>query len=109
MTWELEQVKPIDCTMDDSGVYTVIHRVVTKETHKEYSGERVQVRVDVLNVSSNEPIRSFIGNGNDVRKTVVRFIGDFLYPMNHRFSREHVSYIGYEIARAESDSNYVQD
>ena len=108
MKRELEQVKPIDCTMDDSGIYTVIHRVVKTETHEEYSGERVFVRVDVMN-TDNEPIHSFIGDANDVRKTVIRYLEDFNYPLVHRFSREHASYIGYEIARAEADPNYKQD
>ena len=104
MQWELEQVKPIDCTMDDSGVYTVINRIVKTETHKEYSGQRVLVRVDILNIGIDIPVRSFIGVGNDVRKAVIHFIGNL-----YKFSREHASYIGYEIARAEADVNYKQD
>lgn len=109
MAWELEQVKPIDCTLDDSGVYTVIHRVVKAETHKQYAGDRLLIRVDVLDNEGGEPIRSFIGNGNDVRKAVIAFMGDCVYPSPRRFSQEHASYIGYEIARAEADENYVQD
>lgn len=113
MAWKLEQVEPIDCIIDDSGVYTVIHRVAKAETHKEYSGERILVRVDVMvdDGDNDEPIRSFIGNGNDVRKAVIAFLIDefILYDNAGLISAEHASYIGYEIARAEADTNYVQD
>ena len=98
--------------MDDCGLYTVVNRVVKMETHKEYSGERILVRVDILS-NENEPIRSFIGNGNDVRKAVIRFI--LAYLQGHRcphqrgtFSREHASYIGWEIHRADTDPGYEQ-
>ncbi len=123
MDWKLETVEPRECTLDDSGVYTVIYRVIKTENHKEYEGTRVCIRVDVLQQrevpgapddSMDEPIRSFVGNGNDVRKAVIEFLQHYqtvetMTPDNKFISLEHASYIGYEIARAEADENYIQD
>lgn len=118
MTWELREVSDVDCTMDDSGVYVVINRVVRTETHKEYSGERVLVRADLMQVYSNRinelkqnvPIVSFIGSANNVRKHLIRFIMERMIPVDqYPISHEHASYIGYELLRAETDPNYVQD
>ena len=108
MVWELETVEPRECTLDDSGVYTVIHRVVPVETQIQFVDELVPVRVDVM-TTDNKPIRSFIGNGNDVRKRVIDFIVKYHSDNHILISREHASYIGYEIARAEADENYKQD
>ena len=113
MNWQLIEVtEDVPCTMDDSGIYTVINRVVETETHKQHSGERVRVRVDVMTVSCNVPIQSFTGyNPNAVRKAVIRFIPKFLDPALGciPISIEHASYIGYEIHRAFTDPQFVQD
>ena len=109
MTWQLVEVSDVDCTMDDSGVYVVVNRVVRKETHKQYSGERVLVRADLMTVN-NAPIMSFIGSANNVRKHLIRFIKVYSgIPSMAMLSWEHASYIGYELHRAETDPNYVQD
>lgn len=63
MQWELKEVEYVERTMNESGVYTVIHRIVKTETHKEYSGERIFVRVDVHITANAEPIQSFTGDG----------------------------------------------
>ena len=112
MAWELEEAEPRECTLDDSGVYTVIHRIAPAETQIQFVDELVPVRVDVM-TTDNKPIRSFVGNGNDVRKAVIAFLtgnkDEFASDENGYVSREHTSYIGYEIARAEADENYIQD
>ena len=120
MQWELREVQDTECTMDDSGVYVVVHRVVTTETHKEYSGERVSVRADLMGQryvdssgSTDGPtedyaIMSWVGTANAVRKALIRFMADPMVRTGY-LSPEHASYIGYELLRAETDSNYVQD
>lgn len=111
--WELEKVEPIECTLDDSGVYTVINRTVQKETHKQYAGGRLAIRVDVMATDGDKPLRSFVGPGNDVRKRVIAWIVKYFASNDGNgagfISGEHASYIGYEIARAMSDPEYVQD
>lgn len=118
MQWELREVNDIDCTMDDSGVYVVIHRVVKTETHKEYSGEKVLVRADLMadstsrsDLPTDKPIMSWIGTANAVRKHLIAFLHVFRGPhhTNHYPSLEHASYIGYELHRAETDPHYIQD
>lgn len=104
MTWELKPVKDIDATLDESGVYVVINRIVTTDTHKQYAGERVVVRADLM-TSAGEPIVSFIGKANAVRKHLIRFNEGLMPAM----SLEHASYIGHELLRAELDPRYVQD
>lgn len=113
MQWELEKVEKIDCTMDDSGVYTVINRVM--ETNYGHGAGTVlkAIRVDVMTDNHGEnadfPLRSFIGPGNDVRKRVIAWLWDRPLEQANCISSEHASYIGYEIARAMIDENYVQD
>ena len=103
MTWELREAKHVEAAPDDSGVYAVINRVAVKTTHKEYSGEVIRVRLDLM-TSAGDPIMSWIGSANNVRKHAIAYIdGRYLS------SREHASYIGYELLRAETDPNYVQD
>ena len=110
MEWELKHVKDVEAVLDDSGVYVVIHRVETTETHKEHSGIRVSVRVDLMKSGTvkyqAEPIMSFEGTANAVRKALIRFF----YTRNRpTVSLEHASYIGYELLRAELTPGYVQD
>ncbi len=94
--------------MDDSGVYVVINRVVDTVTHKQYAGERVRVRADLM-TAKDEPIVSFIGTANAVRKHLIHFLAEYLNLRWTAFSREHASYIGCELLRAETDPQYVQD
>lgn len=111
MQWELRQAGDIDCTLDASGVYVAIHRVVRTEVHKEHSGQVVRVRADLM-TSAGEPIVSFIGTANNVRKHLLTFLALFCWEIcteGHMISHEHASYIGYELLRAETDEHYVQD
>jgi len=98
MTWELREVKDTECTMDDSGVYTVIHRTADG-----------RVRADLMAVKGSEPIVSFIGTANAVRKALIRYLSNNRIGTHPYISQEHASYIGYELLRAEMDPNYVQD
>lgn len=116
MTWKLHEVSDIDATIDDSGLYVVINRVVTRGVHKEYAGEIVTVRADLMQTDpSGGPTHglvSFVGKANAVRKHLIRFIVDnFLLSQQSTmaFSSEHASYIGYELLRAENTEGYVQD
>ena len=110
MTWELVEATDVDCTMDDSGIYTVIHRVVNKTSHKERVGEHVLVRVDIMSADKNDPLISFIGKADNVRKHVIRWIDDrHVIHEIPRISFEHASHIGSEIKRAELDPMFVQD
>ena len=119
--WKLVHTTPIECTMDDSGVYTVINRIEEPDTHKGYIGKRVSVRCDIMLsrqcpkmdgtvVNRDEPLISFQGSANDVRKYVIRWIKTYSgLPTLAQLSWEHASYIGWELHRAETDPNYIQD
>lgn len=112
MKWELRHVEDTEAVLDDSGVYVIINRVETPETHKEYSGIRVSVRVDLMQdngPTDDEPIMSFEGSANAVRKALIRFIHDYIASPSRYLSTEHASYIGYELLRAELTPGYVQD
>ncbi len=108
MTWELRNVKDIPCTIDDSEVYTVISRITENKYNQGFSHREVIIRVDVMTTGDNEPLMSFQGNGNDVRKAVIAWLWNngAYYQL---ISREHTSYIGYEISRAMTTEHYVQD
>lgn len=108
--WKLVHTTPIECTMDDSGVYTVINRIEESDTHKGYIGKRLSVRCDIMSTKDDEPLISFQGSANDVRKHVIRWIKTYSgLPSLAKLSWEHASYIGWELHRAETDPNYVQD
>lgn len=106
--WELERVgtPADDCTVDESGVHCLIHRIDTRHWSKGYSHVVVTVRVDVMETASQTPLRSFVGDGNDVRKAVVNWMEHY---MALPVSLEHASYIGWECLRAEMEENYKQD
>ena len=114
MEWELRHVEDTGAVLDDSRVYVVINRVEHTARHKEYSGIRVTVRADLMDgrpigsgETSGQPIMSFAGSANAVRKELARFL-----KVNYGFcqiSMEHAAYIGYELLRAELTPGYVQD
>ena len=127
MDWELRQVDDVEAVMDDSGVHVIINRVEIPGFHKEYSGIRVLVRADLMGIDpirrnercatvegmerpANKPIMSFQGSANAVRKALIRFLDERDLEIGHTFiSKEHASYIGYELHRAESTPGFVQD
>ena len=117
MDWELHNVSDVECTMDDSDIYVTIHRVSEEIVHKGIKGSIVSVRADVFyddGQHANVPLVSFVGTANAVRKHLIRWLDDECYWMGLGYSkppvsREHASYIGYELHRAEVTENFVQD
>ncbi len=107
MQWELREATDRDCTLDDSGVYVVVHRIDARGLTPP-----VQVRADLMTIDGQPyvPIVSFVGTANNVRKHLLAYmVNDYQHGRTGPVSPEHASYIGYELARAESDPNYVQD
>lgn len=108
MNWELKECKAIDCVMDNSGIYTVIHRIEQTAHSKGHFCSTVLVRVDIMASVDDMPLMSFVGKADDVRKHVIRWIViEYLYESTP-LSAEHASYIGSEIAKAELQVHYVQ-
>jgi len=102
--WVLKKAKPSECIMDNSGIYAVINRQEKTETHKEYAGKLISVRIDVMS-DDNVPLISFEGNAEDVRKDAIRWIDDNIFTL---VTLEHASYIGAELERAMLDPGYIQ-
>ena len=100
MEWELRNCFKTDAIMDDSGLYVIINRVHIGEERQ------IQVRADLMTVE-HDPVMSFLGNAENVRKALSRFIAE-QYGISHP-SMEHMAYIGYELLRAETVENFVQD
>jgi len=109
MTWELKEVDDVECQLDDSGVYVVINRIVERRADGDYIREFVKVRADLM-TADNEPLVSFVGSANAVRKHLIRFLNYRSWQRTKQFiSLEHASYIGYELLRAEKQEGFVQD
>ena len=107
--WKLNQSTETEYNADNSGVYAIINRVTEVEYTKGVRTQSESVRLDILRESDNEPVQSFIGSANAVRKDTVRYLKRIAGPRIHcNISKEHASYIGYELARAEIVENYVQ-
>ncbi len=107
MAWELKQCKDSEYTPDSSGVYMVINRIVRREHSGAYSINKITVRVDIMS-TNDEPLMSFVGAGDAVRKDVIRWLQKSVLAAGMQVSTEHASYIGYEVARAMQDEHYVQ-
>ena len=110
MIWELRKVDDVDCQLDDSGVHVVINRVVEHRVDGDYAADFVKVRADLMS-AEGEPIASFIGSANAVRKHLIRFMEEYPSKTANRrkISTEHASYIGYELLRAELTERFIQD
>ena len=98
--WKLIEAMPIEATLDDSGVHVVIHRIANRIVTCE---GLACVRADLMD--SDEPIVSFIGPAENVRKHLMKYIRESTYFI----SCEHASYIGAELYRASIDPAYCQD
>ena len=97
MNWELNKISHLDWIQDDSGYYTYIHSI-----------EIGVVRLDIM-TTDNDPVVSFQGKADDVRKAVMRWFEDKNL-LIHIISLEHAAYIGAELAKAEIlGIDYVQD
>lgn len=104
MDWKLIEVEDVECTLDNSGVYTVINRIKHTGTHKRQTKTDVLIRVDIMGSHLDKPLVSYQGEANAVRKAVIAW----LTISGINISKEHASYIGYEIMRAQSEENHVQ-
>ncbi|KKN71927.1 hypothetical protein LCGC14_0415730 [marine sediment metagenome] len=104
MEWKLIECEDVPCIIDNSGVYTVINRLIETEYGKGAGVTYKGIRVDIMS-SADNPLVSIQGEANAVRKSVITWlILHAVMPV----STEHASYIGYEIMRARSEANYVQ-
>jgi hypothetical protein len=94
MTWQLIECDETEWIQDDSEYYVLIG-------HLEHENG---VRLDIMSIN-DEPGISFWGTAENVRKRAMQWCTAH----NIHLSMEHAAYIGYELCRAESDENYVQD
>lgn len=109
MAWELRKVEDdLECTIDSSGVHVVINRLEERREIRDYVAEFVTVRADLM-TTDGEPIVSFSGSANAVRKHLIRYLNMHQLDFQSQISHEHASYIGYELMRAEAMPHYVQD
>ena len=101
--WKLNRVDNSEYKPDDTGIYVLINWDIQTDT----------VRLDFMS-RKNEPIQSFAGSSDNVRKHAMRYI--------HKISRvnwpnsgfdislEHAAYIGSELQKADIFRiDYVQD
>lgn len=99
--WQLQRVDTIDWIKDTSGIYCLIDWDVKTDT----------VRLDIM-TDEHEPIISFAGASDNVRKAVGRWIDNsrLLQTTRKRISAEHAAYIGSELEKADTMRiDYVQD
>ncbi len=105
--WQLDRVDDLEYTQYRYCVYVYISWDTNTDS----------VRLDVMSVPSGlEPLQSFIGTANNVRKHAVRWLSDNAGHAAaiglgfNQLSPEHISYIGYELARCDAERiDYVQD
>lgn len=97
MKWQLVKVKDVAFVRDNSDTITFIH------------ARPDGVRVDVM-TGNNEPLISFEGHHNDVRKALMQWIDERIsQKAGCGISIEHAAYLGCELARAEMlKENFVQ-
>lgn len=107
MTWQLHEVEEIECTLDDCGYYVTINRIEERREFKDRAATFVKVRADLI-TADNEPVVSFVGSANAVRKHLMKYLTDRMVSLGYP-SPEHASYIGYELLRAETTPHYVQN
>lgn len=101
--WKLIQSVDRECTIDNSGVYTIINR-----THFGPANfEKLGVRCDIMTTDGDKPLVSFIGLPNAVRKDVARWLHEHRATISS-ISTEHAGYIGYELMRAYTHPGFVQ-
>lgn len=104
--WQLNRVDDVDWTQDRSGVYAYIYWATDIES----------VRLDIMRAADAEPLQSFVGKADNVRKHAIRWLSDNVGVARIRgqsrcgISLEHASYIGAELARCDAErTDYVQD
>lgn len=93
--WKLQNVDNIEFTRDKSGIYVLIN----------WENQKNSVRLDIMS-DNDEPIQSFSGKAENVRKAVMRFLSD----EKSSVSLEHAAYIGSEIEKCDiMRIDYIQD
>jgi len=86
MQWQkIQTTDNIEWQKDDSGIYTLINWNPSDN-----------VRCDIMS-DNHEPIMTFVGTSDNVRKHVIKFASDNGFSL----SLQHASYIGRELALAE--------
>ena len=95
MNWELIKVNETEWKQDTSGIFTLIS----------YCPDGT-IRLDVM-TTKYEPVISFQGKAENVRKMAVRYLAENYYADG--FSHEHSSYIGEQLAKADLlKEKYIQ-
>ncbi|KKN02462.1 hypothetical protein LCGC14_1117390 [marine sediment metagenome] len=103
MTWELIKVSKTDWIPDDSGIYILINWY-------HVNGSSLGIRLDIFTTGDHEPVISFLGKADDVRKAVMRWFTIGYVMADIKISLEHAAYIGAELAKAEIlGIDYIQD
>lgn len=105
--WRLNRVDDMEWTQDRSGVHVCIHWVIKTN----------RVRLDVMREADAEPLQSFAGKANNVRKHAIRWLSDnvgvaarIMGLSRCGISLQHASHIGAELARCDAERiDYVQD
>ncbi len=107
IAWQLNRVDDIEWTQDRSGVFVYINWNMSTDS----------VRLDIVRERDSQPLQSFAGTADNVRKHAVRWLVDNigLASSVHGLSQigilaEHISYIGAELARCGAERiDYIQD
>ena len=108
--WQLNRVDDIAWTQDRSGVVVYIA----------WDLQTSSVRLDIISERNAEPLQSFAGKAENVRKAVMKWlfsnVGIGFGLVNNvgvgpgGISLEHASYIGAELARCDAERiDYMQD
>lgn len=99
--WQLTNVDDIAWTSDNSGVYCLINWQVQTDT----------VRIDFMTENTHNPIISFAGKSDNVRKAVGIWIDSRISQKTiMQFSAAHIAYIGSELQKADIFRiDYIQD
>lgn len=106
--WKLNVVDDIPWTQDESGVYVIINWDMLTES----------ARLDIMVEAKTEPIQSFVGKADNVRKATMQWFNTpqavsacgFDGDCRDYVSLEHAAYIGAELERCDTERiDYVQD
>ncbi len=103
--WKLNRVDAIEWQQDKSGVYVYINYDVDTES----------TRLDIMTEANAQPLQSFIGKADNVRKAVMQWIDsvNWLLVLGYipeSISLEHAAYIGAELERCDTERiDYIQD
>ena len=110
--FEIQNVLDRPWIQDNSGIYTLINRIPIDHNIK-YAGQPIGIQLVRLDIMTTKdiPMVSFLGSPVAVRKAFVDWAYQHIGSMLPEcvVSPEHFSYIGFELARAAQDENYIQD